>query len=97
MNTPLGRYRYASYVVGTLLLLLVVAMVLKYAGDNDDFMWIALVHGYFYITYLVLAFDLFRRERWPARWMIEMVLAGLIPGMTFVIERRVTAYAAQAA
>lgn len=88
-NTPAARYQVAAYIVGTLLLLLVVAMVMKYGFDNESFMWIALVHGYFYIVYLVLAFDLFRRSRWPLRRLAEMILAGLVPGMTFVVERRI--------
>jgi integral membrane protein len=94
-NTPAGRYQVAAYIVGTLLVLLVVAMVMKYGFDNDGFMWIALVHGYFYIVYLILAFDLFRRSSWPMRRLAEMILAGLVPGMTFVVERRIARFASQ--
>ena len=92
-NTPAGRYQVAAYIVGVLLLLLVVAMVMKYGFDNEGFMWVALVHGYFYIVYLVLAFDLFRRSSWPMRRLAEMILAGLVPGMTFVVERRIHRFA----
>ena len=92
-NTPAGRYQVAAYIVGTLLVLLVVAMVMKYGFDNESFMWVALVHGYFYIVYLILAFDLFRRSRWPLRRLAEMILAGLVPGMTFVVERRIARFA----
>jgi integral membrane protein len=96
-NTPAGRYQVAAYIVGTLLLLLVVAMVMKYGFDNESFMWIALVHGYFYIVYLILAFDLFRRSSWPLRRLAEMILAGLVPGMTFVVERRIARFARSSA
>ncbi len=89
-NTPHGRYQVASYVVGVLLLLVCVEVVMAYGFDNSDLKWVVFAHGYFYIAYLILAFDLFRRERWPLRVMVEMILAGLIPGMTFVIERRVS-------
>ncbi|MBA3742343.1 DUF3817 domain-containing protein [Sporichthya sp.] len=92
-NTPAGRYQVAAYIVGGLLVLLVFAMVMKYGFDNHDFMWVALVHGYFYIVYLILAFDLFRRSRWPMRRLAEMILAGLIPGMTFIVERRIARFA----
>jgi hypothetical protein len=43
---------------------------------------------------LVLAFDLYRRTRWPLLRLAEMILAGLLPGLTFLIERRVAAFAA---
>lgn len=92
-NTPAGRYQVAAYIVGALLVLLVVAMVMKYGFDNEHFMWVALVHGYFYIVYLILAFDLFRRSKWPMSRLAEMILAGLIPGMTFIVERRIARFA----
>jgi integral membrane protein len=83
------RYRIAAYVVGVLLLLLCVAMYLKYAQDDDGFMWIAMIHGYFYLIYLGLAFDLYRRVKWPVGVLVAMILAGLVPGMVFVVERRI--------
>jgi integral membrane protein len=83
------RYRIAAYVVGVLLLLLCVAMYLKYAQDDDGFMWIAMIHGYFYLVYLGLAFDLFRRAKWPTGVLVAMIVAGLVPGMVFAVERKV--------
>lgn len=95
MTGALRRYRIAAYIVGALLLIACVSSVLKRV-DGPDFLWIWMIHGFFYIGYLILAFDLFRRTRWPLRWMAEMLVAGLLPGLTFVIERRVRQYAAAA-
>lgn len=89
MTGALLRYRIAAYVVGVLLLLLVVAMYLKYAQDDDGFMWVAMIHGYFYMVYLGLAFDLFRRAKWPTPTLVSMIVAGLVPGMVFAVERKI--------
>jgi integral membrane protein len=94
VEAALFRYRIAAYIVGTLLLIACTASIVKHGFHGPDFLWIWFVHGYFYVVYLVLAFDLYRRTRWPLLRLAEMILAGLLPGLTFVIERRVAAFAA---
>lgn len=93
MTGALQRYRIAAYTVGVLLIIACVSSVVKHVFDGPDFVWVWMPHGFVYMIYLVLAFDLFRRTRWPARLMVEMLLAGLLPGLTFVIERRVHRHA----
>jgi integral membrane protein len=93
VEAALFRYRIAAYIVGTLLLIACSASITKHVFDGPDFLWVWFVHGWFYVVYLVLAFDLYRRTRWPLLRLVEMVLAGLLPGLTFVIERRVAAFA----
>lgn len=95
-NTPAFRYQVAAYVVGVLLLLVCVEMVMAYGFDNKSLKWVVYAHGYFYLLYLVLAFDFYRRYRWPHRRLAEMILAGLIPGMMFVSERRIQRFAQEA-
>lgn len=92
ISRPLRRYRIAAYVVGTLLVLACVSWALHGAG-KPSFQWIWIAHGWFYIIYLGLAFDLFRRVRWPLPRLAEMLVAGLLPGLTFVIERDINRYA----
>lgn len=89
MTAALLRYRIAAYVVGILLLLLVVAMYMKYAQDDDRFMWVAMIHGWFYLIYLGLGFDLYRRALWPGKVMAAMIAGGLVPGLVFFVERRI--------
>jgi integral membrane protein len=86
---PLLRYRLAAYTVGVMLLVACLASVVKHVFHGPDFLWVWFVHGYFYLAYLGLAFDLYRRVRWPLPRLFEMLVAGLLPGLTFVIERRV--------
>ncbi|WP_211229458.1 DUF3817 domain-containing protein [Nakamurella lactea] len=86
----LQRYRIAAYVVGVGLLILVLAMVLRYAFDLR---WATAVwgpiHGVLYAAYVLLAFDLGYRERWSFKGIIGVLLAGVVPILSFVVEKRV--------
>ena len=77
MSAALTRFRVMAYVVGVLLLVLVfVAMPLKYFADQPTMVAIVgPLHGFLYMVYLVTAFDL---------------LAGTVPVMSFVAERKAT-------
>ena len=91
--TALGRYRVMAVVVGVMLLVLVaVAIPLKYAADVPEVSAIVSpVHGLLYIVYLVTAFDLALKARFTAKGTILVLLAGVVPFVSFVAERRVTA------
>jgi integral membrane protein len=86
------RYRIIAWIVGVCLLALVlVGMPLKYFGGNDTV--VAIVgpaHGFLFMVYLALTFDLARRAAWPFPRMILVMSAGVIPFLSFVTERKVT-------
>ncbi|PPK61595.1 DUF3817 domain-containing protein [Actinokineospora auranticolor] len=87
----LARYRVMAYVVGVGLLALVVAMVLKYAADNST--PVAIVgpaHGFLYVVYLLTAFDLALKARWSVKGTLLVLVSGMIPFVSFFVERRVT-------
>lgn len=94
--TALFRYRIAAFVVGVGLLLLCLAMVLKYAFDQN---WAVAtwgpIHGILYIAYVLLAFDLAYKDRWSAKGTVLVLLAGVIPVVSFyaehVVRRKVLA------
>lgn len=79
-----------SWVVGTALVLLVlVAMPLKYLADEPVGVEVlGPIHGFLYLGYLLTIIDLARHVRVRALQVVAMVAAGLIPFMTFVVERR---------
>ena len=89
----LGRYRVLAYVVGVMLLVLVaVAIPLRYAaGIPEVSRVVSPIHGFLYIVYLVTAFDLALKARFTAKGTVLVLLAGVIPFVSFVAERRVTA------
>jgi integral membrane protein len=88
----LTRYRIIAWVVGVVLLALVlVGMPLKYIGDQDSVVAIVgPIHGFLFMVYVVLTFDLARRVRWPFGRMVLVMLAGTIPFLSFWAERKVS-------
>jgi integral membrane protein len=87
-----------AYVVGGWLIVLVlVAMPLKYLADRPRLVEIVgPVHGFLYMAYLVTAVDLAFRAKWSAVRTVLVMLAGTIPFLSFYAERKVTAELAPA-
>ena len=92
MQGALTRYRIIAWIVGVVLIVLVVVgMPLKSAGDNDTVVAaVGPLLGFLYLAYLVASFDLSRRARWPLGRMLLVMLAGTIPFLSFWAERVVT-------
>jgi integral membrane protein len=87
----LVRYRVFAYIVGVGLLALCLGMVLEYGFGQKQFVAIvAPVHGFLYIVYLILAVDLGLKVRWPITRTVLILLAGMVPFVSFIAERRVT-------
>jgi integral membrane protein len=86
------RYRVMAYIVGVMLLVLVfIAMPVKYIGDDPSLVeTVGPIHGFLYVVYLVFTVDLAFRLKWPFGRMLLIMLAGTIPFMSFVAERWVT-------
>lgn len=97
-RASLARYRALAWVTGVFLLVLCVELVLKYVVRvSDDVMgyvaWIPYAHGWIYVVYLVTVVDLWAKMRWRLGRLVTMVLAGVVPVMSFVVEKRVHAQA----
>lgn len=86
-------YRVLAYVTGVLLvLLLFVAMPLKYAADRPGAVAVlGVAHGWIYMGYVIATFTLAYRSRWSAKKTLLVAAAGTIPFASFVAERRVVA------
>jgi integral membrane protein len=86
------RYRVMSYAAGSMLILLFfVAVPLKYlAGQPQVSNVLGVVHGMLtFPLYLAAGFDLYRRTGWPLGRMVLMVAAGVVPFLTFTVERKI--------
>ena len=94
---PLLRYRVMAYVVGIgLVLLVVVGMPLKYIWDIDVVVAVVgPVHGFAYMVYLLAVLDLVRTHRFTVLRFLVMIGAGLVPFAAFLVEQRVTRWAAR--
>jgi integral membrane protein len=97
MTAALVRYRVVAYIVGVLLLVLVgIAMPLKHFADQPTLVAVVgPIHGFVYMVYLVVAFDLAVRAKWTFLRTLVILLAGTIPVMSFVAERKVTSWIRQ--
>ena len=75
MSSALTRFRLVAYVVGVVLILFIlVAMPLKYFADSPGFVAvIAPLHGFLYMVYLVVTFDLSMRAKWPLSRMVLLL------------------------
>ncbi|WP_144791470.1 DUF3817 domain-containing protein [Kocuria palustris] len=51
--------------------------------------WILIVHGWFYVVYLFSCFRLWSLMRWPFPQFIVMALGGVVPFLSFIVERKI--------
>jgi len=91
----LKRYRFMAILTGVMLLILCVEMFFKYVVPVDvvvDYMgWVPFAHGWIYVVYLVTVLDLWSKMRWGFGRLATMVFAGVVPVMSFILEKRVHA------
>lgn len=87
------RFRVMAWVTGLMLLVLVfVAMPMKYVGDDDSLVHVVgVAHGWLYLVYLLTALTLAYQGRWRPLRTILVLLAGTVPFASFVAERKVLA------
>jgi integral membrane protein len=82
-------YRVMAYITGVLIIVICfVGLPLQFAAGNDWIdQWLGTVHGYLYIVYVVIAYLLGSKLRLRPMQMIPLLLAGIVPVMTFLVER----------
>jgi integral membrane protein len=88
-HAALTRYRVMAYATGVMLLVLVgVAMPVKYLGHNDTLVAVVgPLHGWLYFLYLLSALWLAYSWRWDLGRTVLVALAGTVPFASFVAER----------
>jgi integral membrane protein len=89
LKGALFRYQVMANIVGVLIIPLFVFTGLHYiqgGGYKIELAIFGVGHGYLYIVYLVMAGLLALKARLYLPWIILMFAAGLIPGLTFVVE-----------
>lgn len=104
MRNLYTTYRVLAWIVGILLTVgTFIALPLKYLTPDGsalqefgEALWpLWIIHGWVYMVYLVVAFLLARRARWTLQFTLLMLLAGTVPILIFVVERRVAAKMAE--
>ena len=75
------------------LLLWFVELPVVYLLDDSELAakvkWIPFVHGYVYAFYVLTAIHFAAKARYSVRQMILFILAGTLPILSFIAERRV--------
>jgi integral membrane protein len=88
----LVRYRVMAFTTATLLIVLVfVGIPLQFAAGRPEVVNdVGTIHGFMYLIYLYVAFQLTRKLRIPKWQMALVLLAGTVPFCAFVAERKMT-------
>jgi integral membrane protein len=84
----LFRYQLMANIVGTLIIPLFVFTGIKIATGHCklEVEIFGVAHGYLYIVYLITVGALALKIRLNILWILIMCGAGLLPGMTFLVE-----------
>ncbi|MER0243262.1 DUF3817 domain-containing protein [Streptomyces sp. 796.1] len=90
-RSVLTRYRVMAYITAVMLLVLCTSMIFKYGFDKgaDATLVISQIHGVLFIIYLIFAFDLGQKARWPFGKLLWVLVSGTIPTAAFFVERKV--------
>ena len=91
-------YRIMAVVVGTVLLVLTILLIsVRGLGNPEPTFYAAAwtAHSYLFPIYVVATFMLSTKLKWSFGKTILIMLAGTIPFMSFLTERRVAKEVAQ--
>jgi integral membrane protein len=89
---PLQRYRWMAWITGTMLLILTVGVIVQLTGGGKGIVAIAgPIHGVLFLVYLVVGLEMCGRARFSLVRSVLILAAGVIPGLSFVMERKVSA------
>lgn len=93
-KSVLTRYRVMAYVTAVLLVLLTIGFIAKrLVGMESATGFVTVVgiaHGWLYVLYLIFAFDLGQKAKWPLGKQLWVLLAGTVPTAAFFVERKIT-------
>jgi integral membrane protein len=86
----LGFFKVMAVLVGIGLLVLCLGMVLRYGFEKPGLseFW-AQKHGLLYMIYVYATANLGLRVRWGPGRMVAVMLAGVVPFLSFWAERKV--------
>lgn len=90
MKLPIPYFRVVSTLEAlSYLLLLGVAMPLKYIWDNPQ--WVKVLgnaHGFLFIAYVIMAYMLYKQLNWSKKTFFIVFICSLLPFGPFYAERK---------
>lgn len=87
IRTALTAYRIMAWITGVWLIAL-CGEIVSHLVFKREIRWIEVVHGWMYFVYMLAAFNLAIKVRWPIGKTIGVLLAGTIPVLGIIVERR---------
>lgn len=89
LKDSLKRFRLISFIEGmSYLILLFIAMPIKYLADNPYFVKIVgMGHGVLFIIFIILLADVSKRLSWNNTFSLKMFIYSLLPFGMFLIEK----------
>ncbi|MGQ0464028.1 MAG: DUF3817 domain-containing protein [Sporichthyaceae bacterium] len=85
---PIDRLRTISLVEGVSFLILLTCSVLKRTNDWETGVTVmGPVHGALFVLYLLAAYDLSKKLKWPGATTAKVMLAAIPPFAPFFVER----------
>lgn len=83
-------FRIIAFLEGvSYLLLLFVAVPIKYINGNPEFVkMLGMPHGLLFVAYVVIAIVFGVEQKWNAKTMAIVLLASIIPFGTFYVEKK---------
>jgi integral membrane protein len=90
LQSPIGRFRLMGFIEGaSLLILLFIAMPLKHlAGIPLAVTIVGSLHGFFFITYLLIIAYTTYKIRWSFAWVFSAVAVAFIPFGNMILDAR---------
>lgn len=91
LKTSLGRLRFIGWWEGvSFLLLLVVAMPLKYlAGEPDAVRIVGMAHGVLFLLYVAAAMHAALEHHWSWKRTALVLLASVLPAGPFIVDAKI--------
>jgi len=90
MKDLVANLRILAMLEGiSLLLLLFIAMPLKYYQDMPEFVSVAgMLHGILFLALLVFSSMVSQKKQWSDRFWLLVVVSSMVPFATFVMDRK---------
>ncbi|MFC3299972.1 DUF3817 domain-containing protein [Arthrobacter agilis] len=87
----IAKYGYGTEIVagGGAPLQFLPEVVAETAGGFNLSTAVLIVHGWLYVVYLIADFRLWQFMRWPFGRFILIALGGVVPLLSFVVEKRI--------
>ena len=93
VKTALKWFSGTAYFTGVMLLILCAEMIYKYLILEDSasapswFFYTAQLHGFAYMAFMIAIVNLGTKARWePGKWIVT-ALGGVVPFLSFIVER----------